>query len=269
MKTILIQPFIILAGIATTIASLGLSVFSPVVVFKRDIFVPLAIAETALCGVIIGTVVGINFYLTAIVFSLITILLLFSIKTNKSLPQETVIAIVYVFASALSIIALSKSPVLHSQATDVLFGNVLTVGQYETWFSLITTLISLTTLFLLYGKFVFAFSDIETAKSCGLNVGLLNFIFYSILSLIITASIKILGLLLTFSYLLLPTTVASLVSCRSLKSTTLFGVISSLISTWIGFILSVYLDTPTGPTIVITFLLVISVIYFIKKIFKL
>ncbi len=249
MKEILTQPFVINALTAGIISSVGLSLLGGIVVLKRNVFVTLAIAETSICGVIVGMFLGINYYLTSIILTLAAIIFFSSFKPQKYIPEESIIASVYVFVSSVSIILISKSAVLQAHATDILSGNMLTVSSSDLILLGIGLLISTTTFLLLYKKFVFIYSDPDTAKVYGLNYELLNFVFYLILGIMISVSIKSLGVLLTFGYILMPTLI-SLLIFKNLKKLIISNIIFTTIATILGIFLSILLDLPIGPSIV-------------------
>ena len=90
--------------------------------------------------------------------------------------------------------------------------------------------------------------------------------FYVTFGFVVTSSVKIAGVLLVFSFLIIPT-VAALLFKESIRSRLIFGWIFSMVGSFLGMFVSIVFDVPTGASIVITFglMLAISGFYFLFK----
>ncbi len=134
----------------------------------------------------------------------------------------------------------------------MLVGNILTVS----WREIITTAI----LYTLVGIFHYVFRkrflaisiDANAAAASGLNVKFWDFLFYTSFGFVVTSSVAIAGVLLVFSYLIVPSVAAMLFS-RSIGTRLAIGWTIGAVVSAAGILASFQLDLPTGATIVCTF----------------
>ena len=175
-------------------------------------------------------------------------------KTTR-IPQEAIIGIVYAVSAAASILAMSKAPEGTEHLKDMLVGNILTVS----WHVVIETAI----VYALVGLFHWIFRKRFLAISLGedvSNVRWWDFLFYTSFGFVVTSSVAIAGVLLVFSYLIVPS-VAAMLFARKVGTRLAFGWVLGALVSALGVFLSFQLDLPTGATIVCTFgavLLVLS-----------
>lgn len=232
LGTHVIQRGIIFIDIAMAqLASAGVSV---AVLFHLDLESPLTLA-IALAFTLLG----------AAVFS-------FTGKRESPVPQEAVIGIAYVVSAAAAVLLLSRAAEGDEQIKNMLVGNLLLVTPAEIGRAML--------LFLLVGAIHFAFRrpllqasfDRERAFAAGMPVQRWDFLFYATFGLVITGVVMIAGVLVVFTFLIVPA------AC----GTYLFGSLRSrLISGWAvaiggsvaGLFLSYKLDLPSGAAIVCTF----------------
>ncbi|MGZ5462533.1 MAG: metal ABC transporter permease, partial [Thermoanaerobaculia bacterium] len=130
---------------------------------------------------------------------------------------------------------------------DMLVGNILTVS----WKTVLTTAL----LYAGVGLFHWIFRSKFLAISMGRdipNVRWWDFLFYTSFGFVVTSSVAIAGVLLVFSYLIVPS-VAAMLFARRVGTRLAFGwTVGALVSA-AGVFLSFQLDLPTGATIVCTF----------------
>jgi zinc/manganese transport system permease protein len=89
-------------------------------------------------------------------------------------------------------------------------------------------------------------------------------LFFTTFGMVVTSSVSLAGVLLVFSYLIIPTFLAKMIFGEDEKKNLIFGWIFGIVSTTIGFILSITFDVPTSPT-VISIMSVVAVIFSIIK----
>ena len=163
------------------------------------------------------------------------------------IPQEAIIGIVYAVSAAAAILAMSKAPEGTEHLKDMLVGNILTVS----WKTVLTT----AGLYALVGLFHWIFRKKFLAISLGEeipHVRLWDFFFYTSFGFVVTSSVAIAGVLLVFSYLIVPS-VAAMLFARRVGTRLAFGwTVGALVSA-AGVFLSFQYDLPTGATIVCTF----------------
>ncbi|MBC8192892.1 MAG: metal ABC transporter permease [Candidatus Marinimicrobia bacterium] len=240
------------------------------IVTRGVIFVDLALAQVAALGMAIGVILGLGHESVAIYF----IALLFTIlgaglftltrEIQRRFTQEAIIGIVYVVSAALMILLLSKLPEGGEHLNHLLVGSILFVSP--------EVVLKTAGLYALIGLFhyryreafltVSKFPGFESTKD--LNTRLWDFIFYVSFGLVVTSAVQIAGILLVFSYLIIPA-VAALIYAHGIKRRLIFGWAFGVVGSLLGLFISVLLDLPTGASIVAAFgTLLIFVVLFNK-----
>jgi zinc/manganese transport system permease protein len=167
--------------------------------------------------------------------------------THTRIPQEAIIGIVYAVSAAAAILAMSKAPEGTEHLKDMLVGNILTVS----WPTVFKTALVYAGIGLFHWIFRSKFLAISMGREIP-NVRLWDFLFYTSFGFVVTSSVAIAGVLLVFSYLIVPS-VAAMLYARRVGSRLAFGWTVGAIVSAVGVLLSFHYDLPTGATIVCTF----------------
>src|SRR5438552_4650823 len=252
----LVLPF--LAGLVLT----GIHAYLGVHVVERGvIFVDLSLAQIAGLGSTVALLAGYDVhsnisYFWSLAFTIVgaAIFALTKVKRETRIPQEAIIGIVYAVSAAAAILVMSKAPQETEHLKDMLVGNILAVN----WYTVIKTAI----LYSLVGLFHFIFRKKFLAISVGAHNGTNNgevanlkfwdFLFYTSFGFVVTSSVAIAGVLLVFSYLIVPS-VAAMLFTYSIGKRLAIGWTMGSVVTALGILLSFKIDLPTGATIVCTF----------------
>jgi zinc/manganese transport system permease protein len=246
-----------LAGLILT----GIHAYLGVQVVERGvIFVDLSLAQIAALGTTIAVlrghdVHGTTAYFWSLGFTIIgaAIFAFTRVHRETRIPQEAIIGIVYAVSAAAAILAMSKATGETEHLKDMLVGNILSVSS--------GTVIKTAVLYSLVGLFHYIFRRQFLAISLGVHDGdaekvshlkLWDFLFYTSFGFVVTSSVAIAGVLLVFSYLIVPSVAAMLFS-KSIGVRLAIGWTMGAIVSAIGVLLSFKLDLPTGATIVCTF----------------
>ena len=246
------------------------------VVARKVIFVDLALAQIAALGATYATTLGYDANVSGdgLVVALFSLAFtfagagLFSIARMRKerVPQEAFIGIVYAAASAAAVLILSKSPTGGEELKHMLVGDILLVS--------IPTIINDAILYSLVGVFHIAFRrrflaisvDAEKAQASGINIRVWDLLFYMTFGVLVTRSVAIAGVLLVFSYLVIPAVIAQMWS-DTIKGRLLIGWTVALSASVAGILWSFASDYPTGPAVVMTlasFLIVSGAAYSIR-----
>ncbi|MCU1245850.1 MAG: hypothetical protein JWN02_1760 [Acidobacteria bacterium] len=249
------MPF--LAGLILT----GIHAYLGVHVVERGvIFVDLSLAQIAALGTTMAVLQGRDMhdpvtYYWSLGFTIVgaAIFAFTRVHRETRIPQEAIIGIVYAVSAAGAILMMSKATGETEHLKDMLVGNILAVDK--------ATLIKTAVLYALVGLFHFIFRKKFLAISVGAhngeaenipNVKLWDFLFYVSFGFVVTSSVQIAGVLLVFSYLIVPS-VAAMMFSKSIASRLAIGWSMGAIVSAIGVLLSFKVDLPTGATIVVTF----------------
>jgi zinc/manganese transport system permease protein len=271
MLQFLLLPF--LAGLVLT----GIHAYLGVHVVERGvIFVDLSLAQIAALGTTVALLAGYDVhsgisYFWSLGFTIVgaAIFALTKVKHETRIPQEAIIGIVYAVSAAAAILVMSKAPQETEHLKDMLVGNILAVN----WYTVIKTAI----LYSLVGLFHFIFRKKFLAISVGAhtgtgesgvtNVKFWDFLFYTSFGFVVTSSVAIAGVLLVFSYLIVPS-VAAMLFATSIGKRLAIGWSMGALVTLLGVLLSFRLDLPTGATIVCTFGIALSLMAIARVIVK-
>jgi zinc/manganese transport system permease protein len=229
------------------------------VIAREVIFVDLSLAQMAALGSTIAIFGGAEADSTrsfawALGFTSLGAAL-FALSRSKGhgrVPQEAIIGIVYVVASAMAILVADRSPRGGEAIKDILVGSLLWVG----W----PAIGRLAAVYLAVGifhwilrrRFLTISFEPETAIARGWHIRWWDFLFYLSFGLVITFSVPIVGVLLVFSFLVVPAAIAFQFTRRTGVLAVLSwiaGVLASAGGLWASF----RWDLPTGPVIVCVF----------------
>ena len=250
------------APFAASLILTGIHTYLGVHVVERGvIFVDLSLAQIAALGATIAILLPISggdphapaVYWVSLGFTFVGAAVFSTIRGQRAgIPQEAIIGISYVVASGASILALSKATSESEHLRDMLVGNILAVS----WPEVGTTAALYGAVGLFHFIFRARFLAISMARAAaeagGISIRLWDFLFYASFGLVVTSSVSIVGVLLVFSYLIIPSVGAMLYSESIGKRLAIGWTMGSLVSA-AGVSLSLVLDLPTGATIVCTF----------------
>src|SRR5438045_9500844 len=170
-------------------------------------------------------------------------------KRASQIPQEAVIGISYVVAAAAAVLLLSRAAEGDDEIKNMLVGNILLVTPREVWkcFALFVAVGIFH--FLLRRNFLLVSFDRDGAYQKGLRVRWWDFSFYASFGLVVTIFVRMAGVLLVFSYLIVPAVcVINLVS--GVRARLAVGWITDTIGGIGGLFWSFYGDLPSGAVIV-------------------
>jgi zinc/manganese transport system permease protein len=157
--------------------------------------------------------------------------------------------VAYAGASAFTILCVAKSPMGEMDVLSLVFGNVLGVTETQLYVlgALAAAVLVLHACFA--KELLFTAFDADMAETMGYRVQAWEFFFYLILGVVFSLSVSIAGVLVIFSYLVIPAT-AALVLDVGMTATFAVAVAVAVIAGGSGVLLSYQWDLPTGPTIV-------------------
>lgn len=241
-------PFMRTAFAAGLLAGTSLSIIGVFSATRSVAFSGLAASQLAALGGALGVLLGLHVEASALSWVLVVagfVALSFLSRSRKT-SADSWVAALYVTGAALSVLILSKAPRGENEALGVFFGNILTLGAVELWEAAGLFVLTAAGLVLGFRRWVWLAFDPVGAEVAGVWAGLWNGVFTVFFAAALTLSIHIFGVLLTFSYLILPAT-AGLLLTRRVRGLVIFCVVSSAVATTVGFELSYRWDFPTGP----------------------
>ncbi len=226
------------------------------VIERRVLFVDLAVAQFAALGAVVGFAAGhhpgeLGSTLFSMAFATVAAAVFAVTRMrHEKIPQEAIIGITFVVASAAAILVADKAPEGAEHIKETLAGSLLWV----TWPTVIKDFVIYSAVGLFHwflrGRFLLITTDPDEAFRKGWRVRWWDFLFYLSFGVIITFSVEIGGILMVFSYLVIPACIAMLMS-TSMKTRLILGWIIGWIGSALGLVGSYVWDFPTGPAIVV------------------
>ncbi len=235
----------------------GILVYLGLHIVRRGvIFVDLALAQVATLGTCLSLLLGheahdLQTYLWSFGFTLVgaALFALTRSKNHHHVPQEALIGIVYVVAAALGILLLSRSAEGNEELRRTLIGDVLLVTPKEVLKTFAIYVCIGVVHFVFRKKFLMISFSPELAAHTKVSVRGWDFLFYALFGLVVTSFVQIGGVLLVFSYLIVPAVCANFLA-RKLATLLIIGWITATVSSVIGLYAAYTWDFPTGAAIV-------------------
>lgn len=235
----------------------GILVYYGLHIIKREvIFVDLALAQVATLGTCVCLYLGHDAddphnYFWSLGFTLAGALLFTFTRPHKQarVPQEALIGIIYVVAAAAGILLLSKSPHGKEELQRTLVGDLLTVSARDIWKTAALYAVIAVVHFLFRKQFIRLSFDHEHAATGGFSVHLWDFLFYALFGLVVTSFVQVGGVLMVFSYLIVPAACGTYLA-NSLLARLAIGWVVATLASMGGLYASFRLDLPTGAAIV-------------------
>ncbi len=267
MTELLLHSFAQNAFIAGLIVSLLCSSYGVFVVQRRMSFLGDGLAHVAFGGVALGLLLQFEPFWVSIPFTIIVAIALTYLKENSSLEVDTAIGIFFAVSVALGILFISINKRYVSDAFSYLFGSILLVSKNDLLYSFVFLLITLVIFLFWWERWTYSTFDYELAKVDKINVEFDNYLLSVLIAITIVISIKLVGILLVASYLVVPAATAKLIS-KTFSQMTIFSLIFGVISSEVGIFLSIIFDLPTGAFIVLFQASFFCLILILKYLFK-
>ena len=207
-------------------------------------------AHSALLGVAFGIFLEVNLMLGVFVVSLTVAVLLFIFQRQKQLANDAVLGTLSHASLALGILLISLMVWVRIDLMGFLFGDILAVNLVDLYWIYGGGFLILLTLLWLWRPLLAITFDNELAQAEGVSVLRVQLVFMLLISAVIALSMKIIGILLVTSLLIIPVSAARRFS-RTPEQMALGGIIIGMASVGLGLGASMQIDTPSGPLIVI------------------
>ncbi|MCE9559454.1 MAG: metal ABC transporter permease [Armatimonadetes bacterium] len=243
-------------------------IFGLHIVRRGVIFIDLAVAQMAALGMAIGLARGYDIqstqtYYLALGFAMGTALLIALTRFRLGrVPHEAIIGIIFVMASALGIIVLENTEHGVEELKEILSGSILLVQPSDVSHTAIIYSCILAVALLMWQPTA-AVSLNEPDGPTGTKRILVDFVFYALLAFVVASSVKIAGVLVVFSWLVMPP-VCAFLWLTKMKHAVALALPLALIGSMAGLWLSYKKDWPTGPAIVVVLGALVTLFYVVK-----
>lgn len=255
--------FMLNALMAGVLVSIACGIVGTLVIFRGLTFMGDALSHGVLPGIAIAMLFDIPGIIGAAIGSLGMVFGISFITRKSNLSIDTAIGLLFVGMLACGVAIISQSHNFSGDLTRILFGEILGIGTNEILTQLISTLSIIIIVTICYRPFLLICFNPEQAEMSGFSYKQYHMIMLIIIALTVIISFQTVGTLLVFGMLIAPAASAALFAK---KVTTVFFCASCIgaSSTYIGLVVSYYLNIATGASIII----VASAIFFIAFITK-
>ena len=208
------------------------------VVLRGLAYVGHGLSHAAFGGAIISNIGGLNFYVGAILWS----------KRNKIKP-DAAIGLVTTAIFAFGVLLVSMTDRYTRNFESLLFGNILSITDQDLYMIILVTISAGFFFFFFHKRLVFTFFDNESAKISGIKTYYVELLFSFVLATVIIASMSSIGVTLLAAVIVGPAISARILS-NNFASVMLLSIIIGIVASFSGMYFSFFLDSSSGPTIV-------------------
>ena len=251
------------AFLSALLMSVACGIIGTYIVSRRMVFISGGITHASFGGVGLGYFLGIPPLAGAAVFAILAALATENLTRRKIIRNDSIIAIMWSLGMAMGIIFIYLTPGYAPNLMSFLFGSIITVNSTDLWLMLALALFVTIFFSVLYRPILYISFDEQFARTRGIPVMLLNYTLIILVALTIVLSIRIAGIILVLSILTIPQNIANLFTNR-FGTIMIASVIIGFLGSFLGLLISYYLDIPSGATIIFT----LVVMYLASRIVK-
>ena len=238
-------------------------ILGTMVVNNKMAFFSDALGHSALTGIAVGVMFGINNTLISMLaFSILRTIAIINVKNAKTASVDTIIGVFSSSAVALGIVILSYNGGFNKYSI-YLIGDLLSISNNDIFMLIISFIAVLLIWFTCFNKFLLVSINHTFARSRGVNVKFYEYIFTILVAIIVTISIQWVGILVISSMMILPAASARNIS-NNIREYHIYSISIAVISGILGLFLSYHFGCATGATIVLISSLFFAITYFIS-----
>lgn len=237
----------LLVGILIAISSSFLGIF---LVLRRYSMIGDGLAHVSFATVALALLLNQSPLVVSILIVIGASFLILKLSEENRIGGDAAIGLVSSFSVALGVFISSLAKGFNVDLFSYLFGSILVIGKTDVYFSIVLSIVVLSTVIYYYHDLFALTFDEEYASVMGKNTKKLNQLISILTSITIVLGIRVVGTMLISSLIIFPTVTALQVS-KSFKSTIIYAVSVSIVSVVIGIFASFLFDLPTGASIVL------------------
>src|SRR5215467_12094234 len=233
------------AVVAATCSVVGLFL-----VLRRQSLFGDALSHVAFGGIAVGLFTSIYPIWTALVISVLSSLGITKLRQSTKIPPDAAVAVMLSSGLAIGIVLIGLAGGFSLDLESFLFGSILLVSLQDQTMILLLSAAILVIIVKLYRQLVYITFDENQARVSGINVTALNYLFIGLASLAVIASLRLVGVLLISSLIVIPNITAMMFG-KGFKKTALISIIIAVSSVLIGIVISYVANLAPGGTIVL------------------
>ena len=252
------------------VSGIIISIICPMIgmflVLRRMSMVGDSLSHVALAGVAASFLAGFHSIVGSIIFTIIAALGIEKLRKSYKEYAEVSIAIIHSGGIGLAVLLISMAKNINIDLMGYLFGSLTTIVEEDIYLMIILGLFIFTAILSLYNQLFYLAFDEEGARIAGINVEGINTFFTILIALTISISMRVVGILLVSSLMVIPVATAIQLE-ESFRKTLILSIVFAFFSVIFGIFLSFYFELAPGGIIVLlnVFLLVFIITYKTNK----
>jgi zinc transport system permease protein len=251
------------ALLGSFLAAIACGFVGTYIVSRRLVFISGGITHASFGGLGLGFYMGINPLITAIVFSILSALGVEWISKKHSVREDSAIAGIWALGMALGVIFIFLTPGYSPNLSAFLFGNILTINNYDLIWLGVSVVLLLMWFAFFYKQIIYVAFDRDFATTQGMPVRLIEYVMIIFIAITIVLSIRLVGIMLLMSLLTLPQITMNIFT-SDFKKIIIGSIAIGFFGCVSGLYLSYLINVPSGAFII----LILVMLFLLSKIIK-
>lgn len=236
---------LLLQIIVGVLIGLGAGYVGSFMILRRMSLVGDALSHVALPGIAIGLLFHFNPFFGAFAALFLAILGIWILEKKTELPSETLVGIFFTSSLALGLLLTPEPELL-----EALFGDITKIGMFDLVLTLVLVAGIFITMFKISNSLMLGIISKDLTQSMGIKLNRTNFLFLIMVSIIVALGLKVAGILLMGSLVIIPAAAAKNISIN-LSKYTLLGSLFGAISAFAGIVIANQYGLQPGPIVVL------------------
>lgn len=221
------------------------------IVWRRMVYFGAALAHSALLGVALGFLLGIDLSIGVVALCAVLAVLFVLLERQHRLPTDTLLGVLAHVALAAGLVVVAFLTTLRVDLMGYLFGDILAVTDTDLAVIVVLAVITLAGIALLWRSLLSITVDEDLAAVEGVPVTGVRLAFVLMVAGVVAIGMKIVGMLLILSLIIIPAAAARRLSTTP-EQMAILAMVIGVLSVVIGLYASLNWDLPSGPLVVVT-----------------
>lgn len=254
--------------IRALVAGIGVAIITGpmgcLTVWKRLSFFGDTLSHSALLGVTLALSFELNIAFSVFLISSAVAICLISLQKKTKLPGDALLGLLAHSSLAIGLVVIGFLSYIRFDIMGLLFGDILAVNITDILVIWIGGSIILLTLAFIWKPLFAATVNHDLAEAEGMKPDRINMIFTILMAAMIAVAIKIVGLLLITGLLIMPAAASRNLS-NNPNTMVILSIVIGILSVIIGLFSSLHINSPSGPSIISTALVLFLISLIISK----
>lgn len=237
------------------------------VVLRKMSYIGHGLAHAIFGGAVLSTSLGVNFFIGAGLWTLVTAALIHLIAHRRLVGADAAIGVVTTASFAVGVAIVSTYRRFTRNIEAALFGNILGITQGDLWIIASISLLVFLGIIIIRRQLLFSTFDPEVARAYGISTGWTDLLFITLLAITVLASTQTLGVTMVAAAIVIPPVIARYLTKRFQTLLILSPIIGAFCGA-AGMYLSFLFDISSAATIVLTsaaLFLIVETGHFFRK----